>query len=198
MATNRLEAFSDGVIAVAITLLVLDLAVPQPTGRLGHDLLAQWPQYAAYATSFLTIGIIWINHHAMIGRLREADHAILILNLLLLMMISVLPFATHLLAEYLRDPADQSLAAAVYAGCSLLMAVTFLTLNRHVLLVKDHFLREPLPLERRRGIVARAGLGLLPYAAATGLAFVSAYITLGICAAIALYYATPLASGGSG
>jgi uncharacterized membrane protein len=65
VSPNRLEAFSDGVFAIAITLLVLDLKVPAPgSGRLGHELLAQWPSYAAYVISFLTIGIIWINHHA--------------------------------------------------------------------------------------------------------------------------------------
>jgi uncharacterized membrane protein len=96
MSTNRLESFSDGVFAVAITLLVLGIDVPDvgPHDSLGHALLGNWPQYAAYVVSFLTIGIIWINHHAMISRLRAADHTILILNLLLLMTIAVLPFAT--------------------------------------------------------------------------------------------------------
>jgi uncharacterized membrane protein len=102
MSKSRMEAFSDGVIAVAITLLVLNIVVPRPgEGHLAHELVEQWPSYAAYATSFLTIGIIWINHHAMLGRLREPDHAILILNLLLLMWIGVLPFATNLRATYL-------------------------------------------------------------------------------------------------
>src|ERR1700735_2990868 len=91
MSTNRLESFSDGVFAVAITLLVLGIDVPEgkPHHSLGHALLGNWPQYAAYVVSFLTIGIIWINHHAMISRLRAADHPILILNLLLLMSIAV-------------------------------------------------------------------------------------------------------------
>jgi uncharacterized membrane protein len=196
MGTNRLEAFSDGVIAVAITLLVLNIDVPghDSARSLGHELLAQWPQYAAYAVSFLTIGIIWINHHAMISRLREADHAILILNLLLLMTIGALPFATDLMAKYLRDGAEQSLVAAIYAGCFLLMALSFSVLNRHVLLRKAHFLHEPLPLDRRRAILVRVRLGLIPYAAGTALAFVSPYVTLGICAALAVYYATPAAS----
>ena len=104
MSINRLEAFSDGVIAVAITLLVLNIDVPhlKPGETLAHGLLDQWPSYAAYVTSFLTIGIIWINHHVMVGRLREADHAISFLNLLLLMSIAILPFATNLMAAYLR------------------------------------------------------------------------------------------------
>ena len=72
--------------------------------------------YAAYVTSFLTIGIIWINHHVMIRRLREPDHTILFLNLLLLMSIAVLPFATSLMAAYLRESSGQHLAAAIYSG----------------------------------------------------------------------------------
>ena len=95
MSTSRLEAFSDGVIAVAITLLVLDIAVPASVpGATSATTAHQWPHYAAYVVSFVTIGIIWINHHVMVGRLREADRAILLLNLLLLLSIGVLPFAT--------------------------------------------------------------------------------------------------------
>src|SRR5690242_12662460 len=100
MSMSRVEAFSDGVIAVAITLLVLNIDVPhlKPGETLAHGLADQWPFYAAYVTSFLTIGIIWVNHHVMIGRLRETDHAILFMNLLLLMSIAGLPFATSLMA----------------------------------------------------------------------------------------------------
>lgn len=193
MGTNRLESFSDGVIAVAITLLVLGIAVPgnDPRHSLAHNLGHQWPQYAAYAISFLTIGIIWINHHAMISRLREANHTILILNLLLLMTIGVLPFATNLVAQHRH----QALAAAVYSGCFTLMALAFSLLNRQVLIVRVDLLAESLPLERRRQIWRRAAVGVLPYVVATALAFVSTYATLGICAALALFYATPLASG---
>jgi uncharacterized membrane protein len=193
MGTNRLESFSDGVIAVAITLLVLNIGVPSThTGHtLAYDLGRQWPQYVAYVISFLTIGIIWINHHAMISRLREADHTLLILNLLLLMTIGILPFATDLVATHRGQP----LAAAIYGGCFMLMALAFSVLNREVLIVRGHLLAEALPLEQRRQIFRRAATGVLPYVLATALAFVSTYLTLGICAALAVYYATPLASG---
>jgi uncharacterized membrane protein len=197
MGTNRLEAFSDGVIAVAITLLVLGISAPGPAGTssLGHALLNNWPQYAAYVTSFLTIGIIWINHHVMISRLREADHAIMILNLLLLMSIGILPFATGLMAKYLQASSGESLAAAVYSGSLLLMSITFAVLNRHILLRKGHMIGGDLPLGRRRQILYRSISGLIPYVLATALAFVSPYITLAICAAVAAYYAQPVASG---
>jgi uncharacterized membrane protein len=196
---TRLEAFSDGVIAVAITLLVLDIAVPHLKAgeTLGHALAHQWPSYAAYVTSFLTIGIIWVNHHVMIGRLREPDHAILFLNLLLLMSIAVLPFATSLMAAYLRQTNGQHLAAAIYSGAFLVMAVFFASLNAHILLVKDHKLARPLELERRRQILTRSISGLVPYAVATAAAVVSSYATLIICGAIAVFYALPIGSGGS-
>ena len=197
MSTSRLEAFSDGVIAVAITLLVLNIAVPKHEQHLADALGHQWPVYAAYAISFITIGIIWINHHVMIGRLRQTDHLILILNLLLLMTIGLLPFATDLMASYLKRGSGQHLAAAIYAGAFLLMSIAFATLNAHILLRKAHMHRDQRSLAERRRILARSLTGLVPYAIATGLAAVSQYATLAICAAIAVYYALPIGSGGT-
>jgi uncharacterized membrane protein len=199
VGTNRLESFSDGVIAVAITLLVLGISIPSPDLKPSQSLIDQlghrWPEYAAYAVSFVTIGIIWINHHAMISRLKRADHSILILNLLLLLTIGLLPFATGVMAAYLRAPSGQSLAAAVYSGSFLLMSVAFAALNRHILLDRPHMLSGELSLPERRKILARSVVGLLPYLLATILAFASAYVTLAICAALAIFYALPLASG---
>ena len=196
MSTGRLEAFSDGVIAVAITLLVLDIKVPGDHPSLAHNLLHNWPHYAAYATSFITIGIIWINHHVMVGRLREADHGILGLNLLLLLTIAVLPFATSLMAMYVtQSSASGKLAAAVYSGAFLVMSLAFSALNRHILLDKEHMLDPRLPEALRRRILARALTGLIPYVVATAVAFVTPYATLVICAAVAAFYALPIASG---
>ena len=198
MSTTRLEAFSDAVIAVAITLLVLDIKVPAtplpPDTSLGRKLVSHWPVYVAYVTSFLTIGIIWINHHVMIGRLREADHTILFLNLLLLLSIGVLPFATSLMAAYLRESNGQHLAAAIYGGSFLVMALFFAALQRHILLVKPHRLREDISAERRQRILVRSISGLVPYALATALAVVSSYATLAICTGLAAFYALPIAS----
>jgi uncharacterized membrane protein len=196
MTPTRLEAFSDGVFAIAITLLVLDIHVPSPSaaGSLAHKLGAQWPIYAAYLTSFLTIGIIWINHHAMIRRLREVDHSILTLNLLLLLTIGVLPFTTALMAEYLKQGHGQHLAAAIYAGSYLLMSVAFVAINRHILFAKPRLHRVELSERERRSILLRGMTGLAPYAIATALAPVSAYVTLAICGAVALFYALPIAN----
>jgi len=198
VSTNRLEAFSDGVLAVAITLLVLNIQVPPTSDHdLAHQLAVRWPQYAAYATSFITIGIIWMNHHAMIGRLARADHTILILNLLLLLTIGLLPFGTSLMAAYLRQQRGQAFAAGVYAGLLLLMSIAFAALNRHILLRKAHMLGTALAPDRRREILRRSLRGLIPYAIATAIAALSAYATLIICAALAVYYALPIATGGT-
>ncbi len=196
MSKGRLEAFSDGVLAVAITLLVLDLRVPPPgTGDLGRQLAHLWPNYAAYAISFLTIGIIWINHHAALARLREPDHPILVLNLLLLMSVCVLPFTTSLFATYLREGRGDHLAAAVYGAALFVMGTVFVVFNRHILIAKAHLLQPELTAQRREELLRRNVAGVVPYALATALAFVSPYVTLGITAAVAAFYALPATTG---
>jgi uncharacterized membrane protein len=195
MSTNRLEAFSDGVFAVAITLLVLDIKVPEHSTRLGHDLGLIWPHYLAYVVSFITIGIIWINHHAMIGRLRQTDHAILALNTLLLMIVAALPFTTSLMATYLKEGHGDNLAAGIYSASFLAMSIVFATLNWHILFPKVRFLEPSIDRDRRRQIISRGVTGLIPYAIATALAPVSAYLAVAICGAVAGFYALPIASG---
>jgi uncharacterized membrane protein len=197
MSTNRLEAFSDGVFAIAITLLVLDIDVPRPgSGHLGHELLAQWPSYAAYVVSFITIGIIWINHHAAFSRLRAVDHSILIWNLLLLLSVGILPFTTSLMATYLKEGSGEGLAAAIYGASFLVMGLVFVLANRQILFRRPQLLRDPIAPGDARTIIRFAALGQIPYVLAVVLAFVSPYVTLGICAACAVYYALPIASLG--
>jgi len=98
--TNRTEAFSDGVLAIAITLLVLDLSVPARNdhGSLARALAHEWPAYGSYVTSFLVIGIIWVNHHAIFELIGRVDRIAMFLNLLLLMTVVTIPYTTHLLA----------------------------------------------------------------------------------------------------
>jgi len=193
MSKARIEAFSDAVIAVAITLLALDLHVPDPGGSasLAHRLGEQWPNYAAYVVSFLTIGIIWINHHALLQRLVSVDHAILVLNLLLLLTIGVLPFSTALMARYLDASHGQNFAAVVYGGSFLLMSLAFFAIQRHVMRTKQHLLQDHVTPEVRRAVLRRNAIGLLPYAVATVGALVSPYLTLAICGAVAVFYALP-------
>ena len=127
MDSARLEAFSDGVFAVAITLLALDLVVAGPGhGTLAHQLADKWPSFAAYFISFLTIGIIWVNHHAIFKNLSEIDRTLLFLNLLLLFFVVSIPFATSTMASYLRQGgADSHLAAALYMGAFEGMSIAF-------------------------------------------------------------------------
>jgi uncharacterized membrane protein len=193
MSKPRLEAFSDGVIAIAITLLVLDIHVPEPSpgAALGDRLLHQWPSYAAYVVSFLTIGIIWINHTAMLRRLASVDHAVMFLNLLLLLTIGLLPFTTALLAAYLKEADGARLAAGIYGGSFLLMGVTFFAMQRHLLSIRTHLLETHVTPDVRRAVLRRNARGLLPYALATAGALLTPYLTLAICAAVAGFYALP-------
>jgi uncharacterized membrane protein len=116
MTTGRLEAFSDGVLAIAITLLVLGIAIPPPDTALGAALLRLWPSYLAYVVSFLVIGAIWINHHAMFRHIVRVDGTLLVLNLLQLMVFAFLPFPTSVLAEAFLRGTDEGIIVALYGG----------------------------------------------------------------------------------
>jgi uncharacterized membrane protein len=193
LTKSRVEAFSDGVIAIAITLLVLDIHVPEPGAgeSLGHRLAAQWPSYAAYVVSFVTIGIIWINHTAMLRRIKGVDHSVLFLNLLLLMTIGVLPFTTALMAAYLKESSGERIAAGIYGGSFLLMAIAFFAMQQHLLRRRVHLLQEHLTPEIRQALMRRNFAGVVPYAVATAAAVITPYLTLAICAGVALFYALP-------
>ena len=117
MPTARLETFADGVFAIAATLLIIDVTANAPGGALGKELLHAWPQYAAYAVSFLTIGIMWVNHHACMELIARADRTFLFINIALLACIAFVPFPTRLVAEHLRD--DGLRAAALTYGVTL-------------------------------------------------------------------------------
>jgi uncharacterized membrane protein len=188
MSTGRLESFSDGVLAVAITLLSLDLAVNGPGhGTLTHQLTHRWPSFASYVVSFLVIGIIWINHHSLFSNLEKIDRVALFLNLLLLLFVVAIPFATATMAEYLLVGGSEShLAAAIYGfvslGMGLAFAMMFLWSSRH-----EQF-RVPLDARTQRNAFMRFSIGNLAYLLAIGLAFVSAWLTLVIVALVAIYY----------
>ena len=133
MGVVRVEAPSDGVLAIVITLLILDVKVPAAaSGHLGRALAEQWPQYTAYLISFLVVGIIWLNHHATVQLLARTDHSVQVLNLLLLLPISVLPWPTAVLAEYVHQgtAGDQRVAVVLYGATSTVMALAFNVLWR--------------------------------------------------------------------
>jgi uncharacterized membrane protein len=123
--TGRLVAFSDGVFAITITLLILEIRPPEDDERLLHGLLALWPSYLAYAVTFLFIGQVWANHHVMFDHIRAADRTMLLLNTVLLMVVAFLPFATSVLADALRRGHDQRTAVVFYGIAFALTALTF-------------------------------------------------------------------------
>jgi uncharacterized membrane protein len=118
--SGRTEAFSDGVFAIAVTLLVLDLGVP-PSGLadLPRAILHEWPSYLGYATSFLTIGGLWLAHHSLFRRLQFANSTVIRINLVLLMAVAFLPYPTQLVAEAIRNDSAER-AAVIFYGLSLL------------------------------------------------------------------------------
>jgi TMEM175 potassium channel family protein len=192
MSTSRIEAFSDGVFAIAITLLVLEIHVPEdPKNGLGQALLDQWPTYASYVVSFFVIGIIWINHHAVFDHLARADRKLLFLNLLLLLWIGLLPWPTNVLATYMQHGgADERVAAILYTGVMTLMGASFGVLwtyaTRHRRLLGDTLSDEEIRFRTRRFTI-----GAPIYALAMLVALVSAPACLVINALLAVYYALP-------
>jgi uncharacterized membrane protein len=187
MTTSRLEAFSDGVFAIAITLLVLEFRVPDGDGtRLGHDLIHLWPSALAYVVSFGTIGVIWVNHHAIIDRVSGADRVLLFLNLLLMATVAFIPFPTSVLARHLGGPGDRA-AAVFFASSLLLMAVGFAVVNWHALRAGLFVLS---PLRAPKGWrVLNYGLVFYPIAIALGL--VSPVASVLVCIGVAVYYGLP-------
>ncbi len=125
MRTSRLEAFCDGVFAIAATLLVLELHVPVDSPDLVVSLLAIWPAYAVYLVSFLTIGIIWVNHHTLLEHCERTDRRFLYLNLLLLVAVGIVPFPTALVGSYILSRQWATAALVVYGLGALLIAVAF-------------------------------------------------------------------------
>jgi uncharacterized membrane protein len=120
--TARTEAFSDGVFAIAVTLLVLDLSVPESDlDHLWRGIAHQWPSYLGFATSFITIGGLWLGHHGLFRRMEYVNNDVMRVNLLLLMAVSFLPFPTHLLAETINRSESSERAAVIFYGASLLV-----------------------------------------------------------------------------
>jgi TMEM175 potassium channel family protein len=177
---NRAEAFSDGVFAVAATVLVFAILVPDVRdGQLTRALLEEWPSYAAYAISFLTIVVIWVNHHVVFDSMDRIDRPLLFLNALLLLTVAVIPFPTALLAHYLQAGHDQQTAAFAYGVGMSAMAVAFSCFT----LYARRFRRTYVPLDW-----VGFSFGLFLYPLATVLTLASFRLSLAIYAAITLFY----------
>lgn len=189
MGTERLETFSDGVFAIAITLLILTVDLSHAGGgALGERLLRLWPSYLAYGVSFLTIGIMWANHHDLFRQVGRTDRTLVLLNLMLIMLVAFIPFPTSIVAEFVREPDERRAAALLYGITLTTTAVCFLALwlyasHRGRLLHKE---ADPRTVS---GITRSYLPGAPIYGLATVTAFFAPLVSLAMFGAIAVFYA---------
>ena len=182
MGKGRLEAFTDGVIAIIVTIMVLELKVPHGTD--GAALLALWPTFVAYAISFLTIAIFWVNHHQMFHQAKHIDHWVLWGNLVWLFFASLVPFTTAYLGESHLTP----LAAMLYAGNMCLVALGYLWLRIALACEQKD---DPVYQAAHRVAVKKHYVGIAAYLIALPFAFVSPYIPVAVVLAVAAAYFLP-------
>ncbi|HEX9130928.1 MAG TPA: TMEM175 family protein [Ktedonobacteraceae bacterium] len=192
--TGRIEAFSDGVFAVAITLLVFDLKVPQPPAGetfsiagLGKALYLQWPSYIAFITSFATILIMWVSHHSIFKLVDKSNKPFLFANGFLLMLVTVVPFPTSLVSAYLTTPAAAT-ACAAYSGIFVVINLAYnllwWTITRH-----GRLLNPAVSPAQVRALTRNFQLGFPLYLLATLLAFLNPYVTIAICSGLWIFWA---------
>jgi len=186
--TGRVEAFSDGVFAIAITLLILAVGVEQALakGHLSEQLLDLWPAYIAYAVSFLTVGIMWGNHHAVFRHFARVDRPLLLLNILLLMLVAFTPFPTRVVAEHAHAGADREAAALLYGITMTMTAICFFAVWMYG---SRRLLRPDADRREVTGITRSYLPGTPLYATATLLALVSPLASLIMFGALAIFYA---------
>jgi uncharacterized membrane protein len=185
--TGRLEAFSDGVFAIAITLLVLELKVPLGTG-LARQLLDLWPSYVSFALSFVTILIMWVNHHASLHNLEHADARVLFANGFLLLTITFVPFPTAVLAAHLGNAnADARMAAAFYAGTYVLINLAWGVFWASIVSQRHH-VAPLLGDDEVRAVNRSLVIGFTSYLAATALAIWSGVASIALCMLVAVFW----------
>jgi uncharacterized membrane protein len=188
LTSGRVEAFSDGIFAIAATLLILNVELPRQSGPgLFEALVEQWPQYATFAASFMTVGIMWLNHHALFVRIHTVDRPFLFLNLLLLLTISFLPFPTEVLGRNFQPGPGGQTAALFYAITCLAIALGFGGVYGYIATHPE------LVSPRFEGADFMAGapwflIGLAAYCVCIPLSFVSPPAVLALIAAVAVYY----------
>ena len=192
--TGRIETFSDGVFAIAMTLLVIEIGVPhvgdEPEGTtLFGALVAQWPSYLGYVISFLQIGVIWANHHNRFSFIERSDHVLLFLNTLFLMCVAFIPFPTALLAEYIQSD-ERTTAGAVYSG-TLAVTAIFFTLLWLYAATNYRLVRRDLNPTLFRAMTRRYVLGMVLYILAFALAFLSVVLSLVLVVGLALLFVLP-------
>jgi uncharacterized membrane protein len=191
--TARIEALSDGVFAIAITLLIIEIGVPhvEEGHSLGEALRDLWPSYAGYALSFLTIGVMWLNHHEMFKDIERADHTLRVLNVLLLLCISFVPFPTAVLAEYIRDD-DHALAATLAYGLTFVVTAFFFNAMWLYAAWRRSLIDDHISDARIRSRTRRYVGGPLLYALGLALAFVTPWLSLALWTALTAFFLLPL------
>ncbi len=185
--TGRLEAFSDGVFAIAITLLILEIPIPSDSPHLTHDLLQRWPSFLAYAISFVVILIMWVNHHMVFKLIDHSDRRFLMINGILLMLITFVNYPTALLADYLTTSQSRS-GMLIYSGTFVVVALCFNALWRYAS-YNRRLLSETADPALIAAISRAFRFGPLIYFAAFIAAFIYVPLSIAISAALAIYYA---------
>lgn len=190
--TVRIEAFSDGVFAIAMTLLVIQIKVPSQelvaANGLGRSLVALWPSYLAFLTSFVTILVIWVHHHWIFALLRRHDHPFLYWNGLLLLFVTFVPFPTALLAEYLLHP-EARVAAHLYTGTFLAISLAFDALWRHASRRLLSSNTTNANIDEAMEITKQYRFGPPLYLGAFGVSFASEAWSVALCLLLALFFA---------
>lgn len=189
--TARVEAFSDGVFAIAITLLVLEIKIPYtaPT-PLSLQLLRQWPSYVSFVISFAFIGIMWMNHHRLFTHIQRCDDGLLVLNLLLLLGVTAVPFPTAVLAAHLRQPGQRT-AVLLYNATYVFIAICFNVLWRYASSEKRRLLAADVDRPTVHHITRQYAFGPLFYLACVALTYVSVTASLLLNVALACFFALP-------
>ncbi len=186
--TARVEAFSDGVFAIAITLLILELKIPGPgSTRLATALARQWPSYVSFLISFAFIGIMWINHHRLFNHIKRSDNTLLVLNLLLLFGVTAVPFPTAVLAAHLGHP-DERTAAALFNAAYVVIAIFFNLLWRYA---SGHLLAPDADRTHADKITRQYAFGPLLYLICLALVWVNIAASLALNGFLACFFALP-------
>ena len=195
--TGRIEAFSDGVFAITITLLIIEIGVPHVVGTesLSERLVKLWPSYLGYAISFLVIGTVWANHHNRFRLISHSDHILLFLNIVFLMCVAFIPFPTALLADYLSGTEEhRTTAVAVYSG-TLAVTAVFFTILWHYAAGNYRLVDRAVDPLLMRAMTRRYVFGMLLYILAFVLAFVSPTASLALIVILALIFVLPEPQG---
>lgn len=201
MGKGRLEAFSDGVFSIAITLLIFTVVAPAQTSGLSERLLRLWPSYLAYIGSFLVIGQVWLNHHAMFGHIRRADSTLIVLNLLLLMDVSVLPFPTSVIGAALHNHQGERPAVVLYGVTLFLGGIFFNAIWRYA--VRRHLTEPSLSAQQLASTGRRFLIGPASYLVATLVGLAVPFAALILFVGLIVFYLAPgpqhrLLNGGRG